>query len=181
LWVFLFYNQEIWWLGLIRQPRKEYMVRECVSLLNNIVLQENIKDQWRWLLDLIHGYSVSGTYCFLTDTDDQVAASLLTDVWHKLVPTKVSMFVWSLLQDRISTKSNLVRRHVLQSTDNLCCWLWFIWDDILSIRWMWLGWECLVFSLSVAWCSLCFSRLGNRLFLAVYSLGGITATFSFLS
>ena len=72
------------------------------------------------MLDLIHGYSVSETYRFLTDTDDHVAAGLLNDMWHKLVPTKVSMFSWRLLQDRIPTKSNLVRRHVLQPIDNLC-------------------------------------------------------------
>lgn len=41
-------------------------------------------------------------------------------MWHKLVPTKVSLFDWRLLQDRIPTRSNLVRRHVLQPIDNLC-------------------------------------------------------------
>ena len=71
---------------------EEDSVREYASLLNNVVLQDNIQDQWWWLLDLIHGYSVSGTYRFLTDIDDQVAAGLLNDVWHKLVHTKVSMF-----------------------------------------------------------------------------------------
>jgi len=42
------------------------------------------------------------------------------DVWHKLVPTKVSLFSWRLLQDRIPTRSNLVRWHVLQPNDNFC-------------------------------------------------------------
>ena len=95
-------------------------MRECDSLLNNVVLQENIQDQWRWLLDLVHGYTVSGTYRFLTTIDDPEAAGLLNDVWHKLVPTKVSLFAWLLLQDRIPTRSNLVRRHVLQPIDNVC-------------------------------------------------------------
>jgi len=98
---------------------EEDSVRECASLLNNVVLQENIQDQWWWLLDPIHKYSVSDTYRFRTDTVDQVAAAILNDVWHKLVPTKVSLFAWRLLQYRIPTKSNLVRRHVLQPIDNL--------------------------------------------------------------
>ena len=75
---------------------------------------------WRWLLDPIHGYSVSGTYRFLTDIDDLVAAGLFNDVWHKLVPSKVPLFAWRLLQDRIPTRSILVCRHVLLPIDNLC-------------------------------------------------------------
>jgi hypothetical protein len=72
------------------------------------------------LLDPIHGYSVSGTYRYLTTIDDHWADGLLNDVWHKLEPSKVSLFGWRLLQDRIPTRANLVRRHVLQPNDNLC-------------------------------------------------------------
>lgn len=32
----------------------------------------------------------------------------------------MSLFAWRLLQDRIPTRSNLVRQHVLQSIDNVC-------------------------------------------------------------
>lgn len=42
------------------------------------------------------------------------------DVWHKEVPSKVSLFAWRLLQDRLPTEDNLVRRHALQPNDNLC-------------------------------------------------------------
>jgi hypothetical protein len=95
-------------------------VRECVTLLNNIVLQENIQDQWRWLLDPIHGYTVKGTYCFLTNSAVQVSTGAGLDVWHKCVPCKVSVFAWRLLQDRVPTRANLVRRQVLQTADILC-------------------------------------------------------------
>jgi len=99
---------------------EEESVRECASLLNNVILQENVQDHWRWLLDPIHGYSVCGTYRYLTTIDVQTADGLLNEVWHKLVPSKVSLFSWHLLQDRIPTRSNLVHRHVLQPNDNLC-------------------------------------------------------------
>jgi len=72
------------------------------------------------LLDPIHGYTVSGTYRFLTTVDDQVVAGSLHDVWQKLVPTKVSLFAWRLLQDRIPTRANLARRRVIQPIDNVC-------------------------------------------------------------
>ena len=99
---------------------EEDSVRECVVLLNNVILQDHIQDFWRWTLDPIHGYSVRGTYRFLTTAAEPVTESDVNNVWHNLVPSKVSLFAWRLLQDRISTKSNLVRRHILQANDNLC-------------------------------------------------------------
>jgi hypothetical protein len=140
---------------------EEDSVRECASLLNNVVLQENNPNQWRWLLDPIHGYTVSGTYRFLTTIVDHAVAGVLNDVWHKVVPSKVSLFAWRLLQDRIPTRSNLVRRHVLQLTDNVCvggCGSsetvdhLFIGCDVFRIVWYlvcsWIGIPC-VFSDSV--------------------------------
>lgn len=94
-------------------------MRECVNLLNNIVLQDNIQDKWWWLLDPI-GYTVKGTYCFLTNMEGQVTSGVGFDVWHRRVPSKVSLFAWRLLQDRVATRTNLVRRYVLQAADNFC-------------------------------------------------------------
>ncbi|XP_024626608.1 uncharacterized protein [Medicago truncatula] len=99
---------------------EEDSVRECSALLNNVILQKNIQDYWRWLLDPIQGYSVRETYRFLTFAAEPTIASDCNDVWNKLVPAKVSIFAWRLFQDRISTRANLVRQHVLQPTDNLC-------------------------------------------------------------
>ena len=95
-------------------------VRESSALLNTVILQDNIQDSWRWLLDPMHGYSVRGTYRFLTSADESVISGAYNNVWHKLVLSKVSLFAWRLLQDRIPTRSNLMRRHVLQPNDNLC-------------------------------------------------------------
>jgi len=92
---------------------EEESVRECVALLNNIILQVNIKDTWRWLIGPTHGYSVRGAYRFLTSADEPTNGVVFNNVWHKLVPSKVSIFVWRLLQNRIPTKLNLVFRHVL--------------------------------------------------------------------
>jgi len=95
-------------------------LRECSALLVNVVLQDNIHDSWRWLLDPAHGYVVSGVYRYLTSSDESMPVGAYNNVWHKLVPSKVSLFTWRLLQDRIPTRSNLVSRHVIQPIDNLC-------------------------------------------------------------
>ena len=95
-------------------------MRECVALLNNVILQVNIQDSWKWLLDPIHSYSVRGTHRFLTSTDEPMIGVVDNNVWHKLVPSKVSIFAWRLLQNRIPTRSNLVRIHALQPDNNMC-------------------------------------------------------------
>lgn len=46
--------------------------------------------------------------------------TLFDDVWHKTIPTKVSMLVWRLLWNRVLTKDNLLQRRVLASNDTTC-------------------------------------------------------------
>jgi hypothetical protein len=72
---------------------EEESVRECYVLLHNIVLQDNVNDAWRWLLDPSNGYSVRGVYRFLTDSGELVDRSLVDDIWHQHIPSKVSLFV----------------------------------------------------------------------------------------
>lgn len=92
---------------------EEDSMRECLTLLSNIVLQENVTDQWKWMLDPINGYSVRETYRFITTYVEPVDRNLVVNVWHKQIPSKVSLFVWRLFRDRIPTKDNLLRRRVL--------------------------------------------------------------------
>ena len=54
---------------------EEEGVREYFELLHNIVLQENVEDTWRWLLDPSQGYAVRGAYRFLTTTCELVDRS----------------------------------------------------------------------------------------------------------
>ena len=72
---------------------EEEMVRECFVLLHNFILQENVYDTWRWLLDPGHDYTVQGSYNYLSNTDDIVDRSTIDDVWHKQIPSKVSLMV----------------------------------------------------------------------------------------
>jgi len=87
-------------------------VRECSALLHNLVLQENVHDTWRWQLDPIRGYSVKGVYRYITNSEIMLDTTLEDDVWLKHIPSKVSLLVWRLLQNRLPTKDNLLRRGV---------------------------------------------------------------------
>ncbi|XP_024636284.1 uncharacterized protein [Medicago truncatula] len=99
---------------------EEESVKKCSILFLNTVLQENANDTWRWLLDTANGYTVSGAYSFITTSGDLVDRSPVDDVWHKQIPSKVSLFVWRLFRNRLPTKENLVHRRVIQP-DNVAC------------------------------------------------------------
>lgn len=108
----------VWRLTLLAW--EEESVRECSVLFHNIVLQDNVHDTWRWLLDPTHGYMVREAYCFLTNNGELVDMTLVDDVWHKHIPSKVSLFVWRLLRNRLPTINSLVRRCILQLHDSAC-------------------------------------------------------------
>ena len=99
---------------------EEECVAECCALLHDVVLQDYSIDRWKWLLDPVFGYTVKGVYQLFTSVDEPPASDILDNVWHKHVPLKVSLFAWRLLRNRLPTKDNLVRRHVLQHDATQC-------------------------------------------------------------
>jgi hypothetical protein len=99
---------------------EEENVRECSLLLHNFVVHVNVTDTWRWTLDTIHGYSVREAYRFITTYKDQADRSIVDNVWHKHISSKVSLFVWRLLRNRLLTRANLLRRNILHATGSLC-------------------------------------------------------------
>jgi len=56
-------------------------------------------DVWQWAPDPVVGYTVSGAYNSLTVTERAFtpASILVTLLWRKDVPLKVSVFAWRLL------------------------------------------------------------------------------------
>jgi len=94
---------------------EEESLRECSALVNNIVLQVNIHDAWKWLLDPSRAYSVRESYWYLTLSGITLDRECVDDVWLKHIPTKVSLMVWRLLRNRLRTRDNLLRRGVVQA------------------------------------------------------------------
>ncbi|MCI40079.1 helicase-like protein [Trifolium medium] len=92
---------------------EEEMLGECRNLLSNIVFQPNVVDQWVWRHDPGGGYTVQGTYNLITSREFQDAEATSDLIWHKQVPLKVSVLALRLLRNRLPTKDNLLRRHVV--------------------------------------------------------------------
>jgi hypothetical protein len=99
---------------------EEELLGEFISVLANFVLQTDVIDRWVWRCDPDGGYSVRGVYKILSALDAQDMADTSALIWHKQVPLKVSVMVWRLLRNRLPTKDNLVRRHIIPLDGSLC-------------------------------------------------------------
>jgi hypothetical protein len=65
-------------------------------------------------------YSVSHVYYWLTRQFQVDSFSHKDVVMNKLVPLKVSLFIWRLPNNRLLTKDNLIRREILNEDFVLC-------------------------------------------------------------
>jgi hypothetical protein len=63
---------------------------------------------------------VRGAYTLLTSRNVSEAAALTDLLWHKQIPLKVSVLAWRLLRNRLPTRDNLVRRHIITPDSQLC-------------------------------------------------------------
>jgi hypothetical protein len=79
--------------------------------------------------------------------------SLVDKVWHRYIPTKVSLFVWRLLRNRLPTRGNLLRRNILHGNNSMCA----IGCDVTetaSHLFLWCGNSFTLWSLVAAWLGL---------------------------
>lgn len=69
---------------------EEKSVTKWSILLHDVVLQANVHDRWRWLIDPTHGYSAKRTYQFLMTMNEPPKRGSTDEVCHKQAPLKVS-------------------------------------------------------------------------------------------
>lgn len=74
-----------------------------IYFLDNIVLYYFVTDTWFWKLDLSYGYLVKGVYKLLPSDDQQAQAPIIDILWNKVMPLKVSLFAWRLINKRLPT------------------------------------------------------------------------------
>ncbi|KAL8482942.1 hypothetical protein ACS0TY_025841 [Phlomoides rotata] len=78
----------------------------------NVRLKNNLVDDWSWDRDKTRAYSVKTAYEVLAENnrEDNTSLDKLKIVWNKSVPTKIASFSWKVLQDRIPSILNLLKR-----------------------------------------------------------------------
>jgi hypothetical protein len=71
-----------------------------------------------WRQDPGGSYTVRSAYNLLTHQDVQDAEATTYLIWHKHVSLKASVLAWRLLFNRLPTKYNVVRRHIITHYSN---------------------------------------------------------------
>ena len=81
--------------------------------VGHIRIHPHSRDDWVWKLDPSGQYSAKSAYYALRgNIIEGDEAADFEELWKLRIPSKVAVFVWRLLRDRLPTKVNLCRRHV---------------------------------------------------------------------
>ncbi|MCH92364.1 cysteine-rich receptor-like protein kinase [Trifolium medium] len=84
---------------------------------------------------LLSGFSYRVTHClyprikpnsagmrgYVKKSHIKFSSQTLAKVWKSGAPSKAIAFSWQLLQDRIPTRQNLFRRHIIRDPSNILC------------------------------------------------------------
>ncbi|CAK8542939.1 unnamed protein product [Lathyrus sativus] len=107
-------------------PNIETEWSDCSFLLEQVAANINVEDNWNWLLHDSLSYKVSSFYNDLSSSDPALnigsdSVTLLEILRKTVLPAKVQTFIWRLALDRLSTRSNLMRRKVIDFSQNSDC------------------------------------------------------------
>ncbi|GJR25093.1 RNA-directed DNA polymerase, eukaryota [Tanacetum coccineum] len=100
----------------VRGGLEAQQLDHLMGLIESTLLS-NSEDRWVWDLNGDGVFRVKDVRNLLDETFLPKADTPTR--WIKSIPIKVNVFVWKALQDRLPTRSNLVRRNIL--IDSLSC------------------------------------------------------------
>lgn len=70
---------------------RENLVLECILLLENFVVHDNVVDKWSWRHSFGDIYSVKGTYQYLVKDHIIVDSPSCNFIWKTLVHLQMSL------------------------------------------------------------------------------------------
>ncbi|PWA92914.1 reverse transcriptase zinc-binding domain-containing protein [Artemisia annua] len=100
--------QWVWRKELRYGPETEELI-SLVSLLSNLYLS-NVEDRWECIIDASRCFYVKGMRSFISSMSQSVSSSATR--WNKVVPLKININTWHVLNGRMATRANLDRRGV---------------------------------------------------------------------
>lgn len=102
------------------------LLDDLMRALNSIQITD-AQDIWFWKYDATRIFSVKSAYSIveLASRVDvappEVPNIILAKLWKSWAPSKVIVFSWQLLQNRIPSRQNLLRRRVITDINNTFC------------------------------------------------------------
>ncbi|KAH1221930.1 putative ribonuclease H protein [Glycine max] len=157
-------NQYIQHMGVFRDTGWEWDFRWRRPLFDNEVdmaasflreveclrIQAQQGDQWVWKADSSGQYTAKSAYCVLRDElIDGNLDGAFEELWKLKIPSKITVFDWRLIRDRLPTRSNLRRRQIevddprcpfYRSEEESASHLFFHCNRISPVWWESLSW-----------------------------------------
>lgn len=96
---------------------KEIVKGVIIKYIRKAKLTPNKEDSWDWYKN---GYSVRDAYRIIINGTNHIVDKNLFVVWNNYVQSKVVMLVWRLLQNKLPTRVNLIKRGVLECDHSEC-------------------------------------------------------------
>lgn len=96
----------------------EALLQQFQDCLLQVSPVRHVVDSWCWKPDPSRTFSVKSAYKLLMDLEFCLASRQL---WMCDVPSKVTIFVWRLLQNRLPTRDLLLTRDILVGVNNAVC------------------------------------------------------------
>ncbi|XP_045791976.1 uncharacterized protein LOC123886728 [Trifolium pratense] len=99
---------------------------ELQGLFDGFSLHNNNHDQWRWIPDSNGLFTVKSCYTYLLDLrqvelQDAHVLEAIQHLWKSDVPSKVNVFDWRLLLNRLPTRATFHHHGILTSHHELSC------------------------------------------------------------
>jgi len=85
----------------------------CRFMLANVTVLDIVSDVWQWRPNRGDDYTVHVAYQMLMRQEMHIYDESSEVVWHKISPLKVSICVWRLFRNRLSTEDNLMCRSII--------------------------------------------------------------------
>jgi hypothetical protein len=105
---------------------EEALMTELMEVINSVVFSTN-QDRWGWSFNGGADFTVKSTYGAIVklfvpmDPIELSDSKAFSSLWKCFAPSKVRVFAWQLLLQRIPTRLNLIRRHVTLPEGESCC------------------------------------------------------------
>ena len=104
------------WQFLWRRSLFENEIESAVNFLKDIEgihIQQQGSDEWEWLGDQTRKYSTRSAYNLILEASKGGQhQDWCKELWRIKIPSKISVFAWRLIEDRLPTRMNLHRRQV---------------------------------------------------------------------
>jgi hypothetical protein len=105
---------------------EEQELNNLRELLVGFSVQRNCPDKWKWMSGPTCIFSVKSCYNLLLDLRqhealDQEVLEATTKLWRNDVPSKIKVFGWRLLLERLPTRETLHYRGILNNPHDLPC------------------------------------------------------------